>query len=417
MLIQGSLLRDPHAPPTAGWLRVERGRITEIGEGDPPRHERPDLGGPGRLLSPAFIDAHTHLPQFPAVGCDGMPLLEWLDRVVFPAERWWGAGGWKSVLGGALRAMVREGTLGVAGYLTSHADAARGALDVLARSGLRGAVGRVQMDMGAPEDLTAEDRWRREQRPMPGAVLEGGGRVEASANPRFALACSEELLAEIGWLVKERPQLVVQTHLSEDSAEIWRVGAMYPGDAHYTGVYERFGLLGARTLLAHACHLTDPEWELIVARRSVVVHCPTANLFLKSGMFDWTRAREHGARVGLGSDVAAGPDVAMPRVARGMIETAKARAMLTGKEGAIPTPGEVWWMITRGNAEALGWEDMGRLEVGASADLLVLRPPPTWFDEHLVGRLIYGWDAGLIESRVVGGETGRVVSPDTIVPA
>ncbi len=417
MLIQGSLLRDPRTPPTPGWLRVERGRIVEVGEGDPARGARADLGGSGRVICPAFIDAHTHLPQFPAVGCDGMPLLEWLDRVVFPAERWWGAGGWKSVLQGALRALVREGTLGVAAYLTSHAEASRGALDVLARSGLRGAVGRVQMDRGAPEDLTAEDRWRREQRPIPGPVLEGGGRIEASANPRFALACTEELLAEIGWLAQERPGLVVQTHLSEDLGEVSRVASMYGGDAHYTGVYERFGLLGARTLLAHACHLTDAEWELIVARRSVVAHCPTANLFLKSGMFDWARAREHGARVALGSDVAAGPDVAMPRVARSMIETAKARSMLTGRACVIPTPAEGWEMITRGNAEALGWDDMGRLEVGASADVLVLRPPATWFDEHLVGRLLYGWDSGLIESRVLGGERERVVSPDTIVGA
>lgn len=379
------------------------------------------MGGPGRLICPAFVDAHTHLPQFPAVGCDGMPLLEWLDRVVFPAERWWGAGGWKNVLGHALRALVREGTLGFAAYLTSHAEASRGALDVLARSGVRAAVGRVQMDRGAPEDLTYEDRWRRDRRPMPSPLLEPlgvkGSRVEPSANPRFALACSDELLAEIGWLRQDRPGLVVQTHLSEDRAEVEAVARLFPDAAHYVGVYERAGMLGERTLLAHACHLTPEEWDLIGASRSVVVHCPTANSFLRSGVFDLTTARERGVRVALGSDVAAGADVAMPRVARAMIETAKLRSMLTGRPGHVPSPVEAWEMITRGNGGALGWLDAGRLEVGASADLLSLRVPETWLDAHLIGRLLYGWEAGLIESRSLGGEAGRIVSPDTIVIA
>ncbi len=421
MLIQGLLLRDPSQPPTPGWLRVERGRIAELGEGDPSRSRRPDAGGPGRIICPAFIDAHTHLPQFPAVGCDGMELLAWLDRVVYPAERWWGAGGWRNVLGAALHGLVREGTLGFAAYLTSHAEASRGALDVLARTGLRGVAGRVQMDRGAPDDLTAEDRWRREQRPIPCAVMDvaalRGARVEASANPRFAPACSEELLAEVGWLRGERPGLVVQTHLAEDRAEVEAVSRLFPDSPHYLGVYERAGLLGERTLLAHCCHLVADEWARIASSRSVVVHCPTANVFLRSGVFDLTAARDHGVRLALGSDVAAGADVAMPRVARAMIETAKLRQMLTGKVGVVPTPEEAWRLITRDNAEAVGWPDAGLIEVGASADLLVLRPPETWLDEHLIGRLLYGWESGLIEARVLGAGEGRIVSPGTILTA
>jgi cytosine/adenosine deaminase-related metal-dependent hydrolase len=86
-----------------------------------------------------------------------------------------------------------------------------------------------------------------------------------------------------------------------------------------------------------------------------------------------------------------------------MIENAKNRATLLGRAQPIPTPAEAWRLITSGNAEALGWADAGRLAVGAAADLLVLRPPETWFDAHLVGRLLYNWSPGLIESRVLGG--------------
>ncbi len=134
------------------------------------------------------------------------------------------------------------------------------------------------------------------------------------------------------------------------------------------------------------------------------MHCPTANTFLKAGLFDVDAARRHGVRLALGSDVAAGPDLAMPRVARAMIEVAKVRALADHGEpgGWIPTPADVWDLITRGNAEALGFADTGRLEAGASADLLVLRPGLP-VDRHLVGRLIYTWRDDYIDRVVLNG--------------
>ncbi len=136
----------------------------------------------------------------------------------------------------------------------------------------------------------------------------------------------------------------------------------------------------------------------------MLVHCPTANTFLRSGMFDLDAARRHGIRLGLGSDVAAGPDTAMPRVARAMIEVAKLRALESGVREArwIPTPAEAWAMITRVNAELLGFDGMGRLEPGAAADLLVLRTDLP-VDRHLLGRLIYTWSDDYIETVILNG--------------
>ncbi len=140
----------------------------------------------------------------------------------------------------------------------------------------------------------------------------------------------------------------------------------------------------------------------------MIVHCPTANTFLRAGVFDLGVARRHGVRLALGSDIAAGPDTAMPRVARAMIEIAKLRALEgVGDAAMIPTPGEVWDLITRGNAEALGFDDMGRLEAGASADLLVLRTDLA-ADRHIVGRLIYNWRDDYIERIVLNG---RLIDP------
>ncbi len=441
MIIQGLLLIDPAAPPMPGWVRIEAGRIAEVGDGAFPGRGRggppgppgtPGTPGPsdlafapGRIITPGFIDAHTHLPQVESVGCDGLPLLQWLDRIIFPAEMWWGRGAAPRMAAIAVSRMLRSGTLGFAGYLTSHGAVNAEVVRALA-AGLgftarpRCAVGRVAMDRHAPEDLLAEDRWRAAQSPIPSPILPSPGepapaRIEISANPRFAIACSDELLAEVSWACAERARNgaapLIQTHLSESPDELRRIAELFPSDAHYTAVYDRAGLLTPRTLLAHCVHLTDPEWSLIRARKSVVVHCPTANTFLGAGLFNLDQAREHGVRLALGSDVAAGPDVAMPRVARAMIEIAKVRRMTTAPGARIPTPAEAWRLITEGNADALGWSDSGRIEPGASADLLTLRVPETWLDEHLIGRLIYNWSSSLIEAAIV---EGRMLPPHRI---
>ncbi|MFG0258487.1 MAG: amidohydrolase family protein [Phycisphaerales bacterium JB043] len=412
MILHGRLLVSAYRAPEPGWVRVEGGRIVEISDGHPP--ERPDYGDARALITPGFVDAHIHLPQIESVGCDGMELLEWLDQIVFPSEIWWERGGCEPMLRTAVRRMVREGTCGFAGYLTSDPVTAQWAAMSLRESPslprMRCAVGRVAMDRNAPDELTRHDIERAGigkgvSVALPDACASED--VEVSVNPRFAISCTEELLAECGWWAERKTEAghapIVQTHLSEQMAECQTVRELFPKIAHYTGVYDTAGLLGERTLLAHCVHVSDAEWEMIRERGSVVVHCPTANTFLRSGLFDQDAARAHGVRMALGSDVAGGPDVALPRVARGMIEVAKVRAMTGGASATIPSPAGVWEMITRGNADALGWSDVGRIEEGARADLLVMRFPETWYDEHMIGRLLYGWSSRLIETRLIKG--------------
>lgn len=417
MIAQGRLLLDPARAPEPGWVRVDQSRIAEVRLGEPPPSERPPaLGAPDALIIPAFVDAHCHFPQTDSVGIDGLELLPWLEKAVFPAESWWGRGGARASALTAARRHLRQGTVGVAAYLTSHAEGSREALvGVASQTPLRFIAGRVGMDRHAPEDLLAEDRSRARLTPPAPCVLaplangEDPRRV-VSANPRFAVSCSEELLAEFGWWVREHPGTWVQTHLSESRAECDLVRRLFPGTPHYTGVYDRAGLLTERTLLAHAIHLSDEELALIAQRRSIIVHCPAANTFLQAGLFDLDRARAAGVRVALGSDIAAGADAAMPRVARAMIEVAKVRSMTrrpTDPPVHVPTPAEAWDMITRVNADLLGWNDTARLEAGASADFLVLSVPPTWLDEHAAGRLIYNWDADLVRSYVYAGQVWK----------
>jgi guanine deaminase len=390
MIIQGLLLSDAHVPPKPGWLAIEAGRIVELGEGEP--RERPDIasesGAPPFVICPGFIDAHLHLSQFDVIGYDGMQLLDWLERVIFPAETRWSDETWAAKqVRDAYAQLVRAGTLGFAAFLTSHFHGYVHCVRAGHHLPLRAIVGQVLMDRHAPAGLLGYDLTR--------LATSERARVTCSVNPRFAVTCSDELLATAG--ERAASGAVVHTHLAESRAECELVHRLFPDDPHYAGLYDRHGLLTPRTLLAHAVHLSEEEWALIARRQSVIVHCPTANLFLRSGMFDLDAARRHNVRLALGSDVAAGPDLSMPRVARAMIENAKTRAMSAG----------AWNLITRGNADALGWHDAGRIEIGAAADLLVLRLPfdP---DEHLLSRTLYSWRDDYIAHQVVSGRIVKI---------
>lgn len=398
MIVQGRLLLDPVDPPVPGWIETEGDRIARVEEGAPPG--RPDLGSADAILSPGFFDAHLHLPQFDAVGCDGLDLLDWLDRVIFPAEsRWADSTVIEAQVDRAYQRMLAAGTLGYAGFLTSHPAGPEAVRKIHAQWPLRAIVGRSLMDRFAPAALIAFPF-------TPPPPPTSDARLAFSLNPRFAVACTEELLLAAGATASSGVR--VHTHLAEQVRECHRVRELYPDDVHYTGVYDRAGLLHEGTLLAHCVHLEPAEWRLIAERRAIAVHCPTANTFLRSGHFDLDAARDHEVRVALGSDVAAGPDVAMPRVARAMIEVAKSRAMSGAPAVAIPTPAEAWRLITEGNADALGFAGAGRLAPGAPADLLVL-DPHFEFEDHLLGRLIYTWRDDYIVGRILAG---RLVPDD-----
>lgn len=393
MLVAGHLLDTQTDVPPRGWIRVDGDRIDEVGYGDPPR--TPDVGGPGCFISPGFVDAHLHLPQWDLRGYDGLDLLGWLDQVIYPGEaRWADLDVARTIATRALRDLLRAGTMVAAPFLTSHVHAAAALAEAQAAWPLRLLAGIVLMDRHAPDALLTG---REPLDAMPPRT--GSERLSFSVNPRFAVSCTAELLARAARATDRR----VHTHLAEQRAECARVRELYPDCPNYAGVYDRAGLLRPGTLLAHAIHLDEDEWTLLAQRGCAVVHCPTANAFLGSGMFSIGTARRHGVPVALGSDIAAGPDVAMPRVARAMIDVARLRHERGDPDAAwVPTPRDAWRLITRDGADVLGMEQSGRLEPGADADLLVLEPAMD-ADAFTYGRLIHTWDERHIRARLLAG--------------
>jgi guanine deaminase len=160
----------------------------------------------------------------------------------------------------------------------------------------------------------------------------------------------------------------MQTHLSENHAEIAYTCELYPEAKDYTDVYARYGLLGRKSLFGHSIHLSEREADALSDSGSVAVFCPTSNLFLGSGLFDYQRyrSREKPLRIAAATDVGGGTNYSMLRT---MDEAYKVIAL----QGEKLNPFQSFWQITRGNAEALSLVDrIGTLEEGTEADIVVL---------------------------------------------
>lgn len=406
MKIAGQLmLPDAHQAVrlSPGVVEIAGQRIIRVTEGDIP--EDADLGGPGCIICPGFVDAHVHLPQFGIIGAHGLGLLDWLDRVTFPAELAWADVDHARAQGEmAIRRMLAAGTTGFAAYATVHAPGARAALEVAEQLGVRAWIGQVLMDRNAPDGLTRPT----DQLLAETAALLGdypvGPRVAAAVTPRFAPTCSEALLAGAGRLAAQHGCLV-QTHLAETPAECDWVSQLFAGRS-YVQVYEEAGLLGARTVLGHGIYIEDADRRALAQAKATIAHCPTANRFLMSGRLDWSVAR--GYPFALSSDIGGGYEVSMPRVAREMISTAGELRIddPTRAVDTLPTAARAWWQITAGNAAALGWADGGRIEPGCAADLLVLRPGIDWPANPVhnpLAMLLWAWDDRWLERVVLAG--------------
>jgi guanine deaminase len=392
-----------------GSLFVREGRIEAVREG-PPASE-PDLGGEGWLVLPGFVDCHLHLPQFDSIGADGMELLDWLERVIFPAEMRWADTDYARDM--ALRAgreLLSFGTTAVGAYATSHHEGAQAAIGALASLGMRGGVGQVLMDQNAPGDLLVPASAALSQ----AMALKGIDGVQPAVTPRFAVSCSEKLLRGAGVLA-QKTGWQIQTHLAETVKECEAVRGLH--GAEYVEVYRGAGLLTARTLLGHGIHLGDDDLRVIAGLGSKIAHCPTANTFLSAGEFALTRTEGAGVSVCAGSDVGAGPDRSMVRVARAMLETAKRVAAAVGSHSPTPTTphtphtpptaSRCWWQVTEGNAAALGLEGGGVLAAGGRADIVLVRPGGAgWLGTpDPLSTLLYSWDDRWIRATLTGGRT------------
>ncbi len=405
---------------TDAVVTLDGGRVAECRPlrrgGKPPRGA---LDRRGLLAIPGLVDAHCHLPQYPAAAAEGGELLPWLKRHIFPLERRFRGEYARTLSRLFFTELAAHGTTAAAVYLSVYADSAEAAFEEGERSGLRLVMGKVMMDRRT-YDTDFGRTHPRESRPHASlresaelcARWHGAaeGRLRYAFTPRFALSCSEGLMGAAAAEAARRGAFV-QTHLSESGAEVAAVKAAFPGSRSYAEVYDRAGLLGERTLLAHGVWLSDSERRLIVKRGAALVHCPTSNAFLASGIMDLPAAHAAGARLALGSDVAAGPSLDLFEVMRQAVFAQR----LAGAHGLFKRPSTagprtVFGLATLEGARALGLPaGAGTLTVGAPADLVLLDPAaydpfrPAPDAEAALARLVYRGSRAAVRATFVAG--------------
>ena len=329
----------------------------------------------GRLpVLPGFVDPHIHFPQYRIAAAGGRGLLDWLGRFAFPEEARYADGAHAAAAAEIfLDLLLAHGTTAALVFSTVHEEAADRLFAAAAGRGMALAAGKTLMDRNAPAALrdSAEGGLRASQRLH--ARWHGRGRLRYAVSPRFAVTSGAAQLAAAGEFLQSHPGVLMQTHLSETREEIAEVARLFPDAADYTDVYDRFGLLGPASLFAHGVHLSARERDRLGEAGAAVVHCPTSNAFLGSGLFDIGPYAPGAAapRLAVATDIGGGTSYSLPVTLGAAYRTAQLR-------GRRLTPERAFYLATLGNAEALGLAgEIGRLEPGLYADLAVLDPCAT----------------------------------------
>ncbi len=355
-----------------GGIFIRDGRIEAVGDFSLISAEARDaeiIDHRPHILMPGFIDAHAHFPQMQIIGSYGAELLDWLNTYTFPEEtKFSDTQHGRRIARLFLDEMVRHGTTTVAAYCSVHKESAEAFFAEALSRDMLAIGGKVMMDRNAPEGLRDTPQAGYDDTKALIAEWHGKGRLHYAITPRFAITSSPEQMEMAGALARERPDLHIQTHLSENHAEIAFTQELYPAAKDYTDIYAQYGLLGPKTLLGHCIHLSEREADLLSDTGSVAVFCPTSNLFLGSGLFDWQRysKRSKPLRIAAATDVGGGTNYSMLRT---MDEGYKVIAL----QGEKMNPLAAFWQITFGNAKALSIEDrVGTLDPGTDADIVVL---------------------------------------------
>jgi guanine deaminase len=382
-IYRGTFLDTPESPFAGGRLRAEtdggiavrNGVITARGPFAEVRAAYPDdrvVDLTGGMVLPGLVDAHVHFPQVRVIAGLGMPLLDWLERCALPEEaRMADADYARAVAAEFVDGLLRAGTTTALVFGAHYAAAMDCLFSRAAASGLRISSGLVVSDRILRPDLFVTP----EQAYADGLALagrwHGKDRLRYAVTPRFSLSTSEPLLESCAALLRDVDGALFTSHVNENTAEIDTVRGLFPECRSYTDTYDRFGLLGRRSLLAHNVHPTDAELKLLADRGAGVGHCPSSNSALGSGLFPLRRHVEHGVRVALGTDVGAGTSFSMLR------EGLQAYFMqaLLGADGLPLTSAHMLHLATSAGAAALDLQDqVGDLSVGKHFDAVWIRP-------------------------------------------
>ena len=390
-----------------GYVSVsDEGRVVYIGSQCPVETgELVDLGD--RLLIPAFCDLHLHAPQYRNNGLAmDLELLPWLNKYTFPEEMKFADVDYaRRIYSRFVHELWMQGTMRVSVFATVHPEATRLLADLLRKAGLGAYVGLVAMDRNAPDGLRNTAQQAFAETTNLDRYLGREGLVRAIVTPRFIPSCSEEMLTALGRLADESG-LPVQSHLSENMHEIDWVHQLEPDATCYGDAYHRYGLFGQTpTLMAHCCYTNPQETQLMRLNNVCIVHCPTSNTNLASGMAPIRHFLNNGIKVALGTDISGGHYMSMLRVIQYAIQTSKIH--YAQSQGKMPflSLAEAFYLATKSGGSFFG--KVGCFDLGYDFDALVIDDAYLNFDRYTLPerleRFIYIGDDRDIRMRFCQG--------------
>lgn len=367
---------SPFALPAQEATRIEeavlvaKGRIVATGGLAELRAQAPaatvaDYGD--CLISAGFVDAHAHYPQTAIIASWGKRLIDWLESYTFPEEMQFGDPAHAAQIAARYFDLtLAAGTTTVASFATSHPESVDAFFTEAEARGVRAVAGKTCMDRNAPPPLRDTPQRAYDESRALIARWHGKGRLGYAITPRFSPTSSPDQLAALGALWAEHPDCLMQTHLSEQVDEVAWVRDLFPNARDYLETYEAHGLLGPRGLYGHAIHLEPREVDRLREAGAALVHCPTSNTFIGSGLFDMRARMADVGRIGLATDTGGGSSFSMLR--------SMASAYEIGQLCGFPLhPAQLYWLATAGSAEALHMgRQIGNIAPGMEADLIAL---------------------------------------------
>ncbi len=338
------------------YLVAEGGRIAGVFDELPAKYAGAHVTDCGsRVITQSFSDMHLHAPQYPNLGLGlDMQLLDWLDAYTYPTEALFSDNEYAAKVYSAFaKELADAGTTRIAVYSSVHTEAT----DILAKKleerHITGFIGKVNMDRNClesirevtEESLRATEEWLEHAK--------GYRFLKPLITPRFVPGCSDALLAGLGEIAY-RHDVAVQSHLSENLQEIIWVKELCPDAAGYWHVYERNGLLRPGSIMAHCVYSDHNEMHILRERGVWAVHCPCSNMDLASGIMPLRRFISDGNNVLVGSDIAAGAAIFMPRIVEATVRVSKMNWIATAKSEPILSIEEAFFLATSAGAMRMG---------------------------------------------------------------
>lgn len=353
-----------------GAVLISDGHIREVGTSDALRAKHPDatrIDYGDALITAGFVDAHAHYPQTGIIASWGKRLIDWLNSYTFPEEMRFDDPAYAAEIARLYFDLtLANGTTTVASYCTIHPESVEAFFAEAQRRGVRAVAGKTCMDRNAPDGLCDTPQTAYDQSKALLQRWHGVDRLSYAITPRFSPTSTPDQLSAMGALWAEHPDCLMQTHLSEQTDEVAWVADLFPTARDYLDTYESHGLLGPGGMYGHAIYLTERERARLKEVDAALIHCPTSNTFIGSGLFDMQGLKAAGQRVGLATDTGGGSSFSMLRTMAAAYEVGQLR-------GTPLHAAQLYWLATAGSAQALRMDDrIGNLSNGLEADLVVI---------------------------------------------